>query len=118
MAQDKPKKTIVRAADGTLWAVTKDGTVKPLDDKETKKVEEIVARGDRRRQNWKQSSKKRCSKSRQVAPKGSISQYQTWTYDRITNAGRRPIRSLSQWVEVWATNTQSFARRDAPIAKR
>ena len=45
MAQNKPKTTIVRAADGTLWAVSKDGTVKPLDDKDAKKVEEIVAPG-------------------------------------------------------------------------
>ena len=45
MAQNKPKTTIVRAADGTLWAVSKDGTVKPLDDKDTKKVEDIVAPG-------------------------------------------------------------------------
>ena len=50
MAQ-KPKTTIVRAADGTLWAVSKDGTVKPLDDKDAKKVEEIVAPGGPTEQN-------------------------------------------------------------------
>jgi hypothetical protein len=58
MAQNKPKKTIVRAADGTLWAVSKDGTVKPLDDKDAKKVEEIVAPGGPTEQNLEAIVKK------------------------------------------------------------
>ena len=71
MAQNKPKTTIVRAADGTLWAVSKDGTVKPLDDKDAKKVEEIVAPGGATEQNIGSNRQKRDVASRgRLHPKG------------------------------------------------
>jgi hypothetical protein len=42
MAQNKPKTTIVRAADGTLWSVTKGGQPKQLSLTETQQVTAIV----------------------------------------------------------------------------
>ena len=47
MAQNKPKTTIVRAADGKLYAVSKTGPPRELTATETKAVEDIVPKTEK-----------------------------------------------------------------------